>query len=145
MSYSYKYPRAAITADILIYKKENNQLFVLLIERKHPPYQGIWALPGGFMEMDETLEETARRELKEETDISGIHLEQFHTFSTLNRDPRHRTITTVFIGSATSATTEPSAGDDASRAQWFSFNQLPPLAFDHGEVLAMALPLITSL
>ena len=109
---------------------------MLLIERKHTPYEGMWALPGGFLEMDETLEEAALRELQEETGIFGVELKQFHTFSKVNRDPRHRTITTVFIG-YTDDNISIEAGDDAAKAQWFSMNELPSLAFDHGEVMEM--------
>jgi len=137
MKHCYDYPRPAITADIIILKKNNNQTFVLLIERKHQPFEGMWALPGGFLDMDETLEEAAIRELHEETGISGVELNQFHTFSKVNRDPRHRTITTVFIGFADVKTAAPKAGDDAAKAQWFDLNKLPLLAFDHGMVMYM--------
>ena len=137
MSYSYDYPRPAVTADIIIIKRIDDQQFVLLIERKHPPFEGMWALPGGFLEMDETLEEAALRELQEETGIAGIELKQFHTFSKVNRDPRHRTITTVFIGFTENKTAIPMAGDDAAKAEWFSLDKLPPLAFDHGIVMEM--------
>lgn len=136
MTYTYNYTRPAVTADIIILKKSNTQHFVLLIERKHTPYEGMWALPGGFLEMDETLEEAALRELQEETGIFGVELKQFHTFSKVNRDPRHRTITTVFIG-YTDDNISIEAGDDAAKAQWFSMNELPSLAFDHGEVMEM--------
>jgi 8-oxo-dGTP diphosphatase len=87
--------------------------------------------------MDETLEDAALRELQEETGITGIKLEQFHTFSKVDRDPRHRTITTVFIGYADENTASPEAGDDAANARWFPLDKLPPLAFDHGEVMEM--------
>jgi len=136
MTYIYDYPRAAVTADIIILKAQKEKYFVLLIERKHPPFEGMWALPGGFLDMDETLEAAALRELQEETGITGVELKQFHTFSKVNRDPRHRTITTVFIGYADdNISTE--AGDDAAKVKWFSMNKLPPLAFDHGEVMEM--------
>ncbi len=134
MTYSYEYPRPAVTADIIILKTINNQQSILLIERKYPPYEGMWALPGGFMGMDETLEEAALRELQEETGITGVELKQFHTFSKVQRDPRHRTITTVFIG-YTDGTISIEAGDDAAQAQWFPMDELPPLAFDHVEVM----------
>jgi len=137
MTYIYDYPRPAVTADIIIFKIINNLRSVLLIERKHPPFEGMWALPGGFLDMDETLEEAALRELQEETGITGVELKQFHTFSKVNRDPRHRTITTVFIGYA-NATVTHVAGDDAANAQWFPIDKLPSLAFDHGEVMEMA-------
>jgi len=136
MKHCYDYPRPAVTADIIILKKSIDQQFILLIERKHPPFEGMWALPGGFMEMDETLEAAALRELREETGITGVELKQFHTFSKVDRDPRHRTITTVFIG-YTDDTISPVAGDDAANLQWFSTDKLPPLAFDHGEVMDM--------
>lgn len=138
MTYTYNYPRPAVTADIIIIKKSNDQQFVLLIERKHPPFEGMWALPGGFLEMDETLDEAALRELQEETGIEGVELKQFHTFSKVNRDPRHRTITTVFIG-YTDDKISAVAGDDAANAEWFPLKSLPALAFDHGEVMEMVM------
>jgi 8-oxo-dGTP diphosphatase len=136
MTYTYNYPRPAVTADIIILKGNNAQQFVLLIERKHAPFEGMWALPGGFLEMDETLEEAAFRELQEETGITGVDLKQFHTFSKVNRDPRHRTITTVFIG-FTDDNISPVAGDDAANVKWFPLNELPPLAFAHREVILL--------
>jgi len=146
MTYTYNYPRPAVTADIIILKGNNVQQFVLLIERKHPPFEGMWALPGGFLEMDETLEEAALRELQEETGITGVDLKQFHTFSKVNRDPRHRTITTVFIG-FTDNNVKAVAGDDAAKVKWFPTNELPPMAFDHREVMLMVeqKPVTTSL
>lgn len=137
MSYCYDYPRPAVTADIIIIKRINDQEFVLLIERKHPPFEGMWALPGGFLDMNETLQEAALRELQEETGITGIELKQFHTFSKVDRDPRHRTITTVFIGYADTKTTVPEAGDDAANAEWFDLEKLPSMAFDHGMIMEM--------
>ena len=137
MSYCYDYPRPAVTSDIIIIKKIDDQQFVLLIERKSPPFEGMWALPGGFIDMNETLEETALRELQEETGISGVKLKQFHTFSTVNRDPRHRTITTVFIGFTDNKAAKPEAGDDAAKVEWFALDNLPTLAFDHAMVMEM--------
>ncbi len=137
MSYCYNYPRPAVTADIIIIKKIDYQQFVLLIERKHPPFEGTWALPGGFLDMNETLEEAALRELQEETGIIGVELKQFQTFSKVDRDPRHRTITTVFIGYANEKTAIPKAGDDAAKAEWFDLDSLPPMAFDHGVIMEM--------
>lgn len=137
MSFCYEYPRPAVTADIVIIKVLNKRKHLLLIERKFPPFEGMWALPGGFLNMDETLEQAALRELQEETGITGVAIEQFHTFSKVNRDPRHRTITTVFIGFAEESTSAPKAGDDAANVQWFPMDKLPLLAFDHGEVMEM--------
>ena len=101
MSYSYDYPRAAVTVDAAVFCSFDTGLFVLLIQRDRPPFEGMWALPGGFVDMHETLEEAVARELNEETGLAGILLEQLHTFSSLNRDPRHRTISTVFTGTTT--------------------------------------------
>jgi len=137
MKYCYEYPRPAVTADIIILKNIDDQWFVLLIERRNLPFAGMWALPGGFLEMDETLEECAIRELEEETGIRGVSLEQFHTFSKVDRDPRHRTVTTVFTGMADQNTSNPVAGDDAAHAAWFQVGQLPLMAFDHREVMEL--------
>jgi 8-oxo-dGTP diphosphatase len=136
-SYSYEYPRPAVTADILLFDRDRRR--VLLIRRGRPPFEGMWALPGGFMEMNETLEECALRELEEETGISGISLQQFHTFSAVQRDPRHRTVTTVYYGFADSQLIAPQAGDDAAAAAWYPLDSLPPLAFDHKTVFEMLL------
>ena len=137
MKYCYDYPRPAVTADIVILHRSENGFSVLLIERKNPPFEGSWAIPGGFVDMDETLEEAALRELEEETSLSGVELHQFHTFSKVDRDPRHRTITTVFIGYADASQITPNAGDDAANAKWFSLDALPALAFDHDFILDM--------
>ncbi len=138
MPYTYKYPRPAITVDTVVFKNSGNEPSVLLIERKNPPYQGKWALPGGFVDMDETLEEAVSRELLEETGITGVDLKQMHAFSTVERDPRGRTISVVFWGVVSDNETA-RAGDDAADARWFSINNLPDLAFDHKEIVAMAL------
>ena len=133
----YKYPRPALTVDAVVFKNENDKTFVLLIQRKNPPYQNKWALPGGFVDMDETLEATAARELMEETGIADVQLQQLHAFSSLERDPRGRNVSVVFWGILQSEKS-PLAGDDAADARWFSLDDLPPLAFDHQEVLQMA-------
>ncbi len=134
MPYQYKYPRPALTVDAVVFKKEDDDTFVLLIQRKNPPYKSKWALPGGFVDMDETLEAAAARELHEETGLSGVVLKQLQAFSALERDPRGRTVSVVFWGILTSDNTV-SAGDDAAEVQWFNIKNLPPLAFDHREVL----------
>lgn len=109
---------------------------ILLIRRKNPPDQGKWALPGGFMEIDETLEQTAARELEEETGLKEIELEQFRTFSQLKRDPRTRVITTVYYGLTSMANSEAIGGDDAEEATWFPVEDMPEMAFDHKEIIA---------
>ncbi len=138
MPYQYKYPRPALTIDAVVFKKDADDTFVLLIQRKNPPYKNRWALPGGFVDMDETLEESAARELQEETGLSDVNLKQLRAFSALERDPRGRTISVVFWGILNSDN-KISAGDDAAKVQWFNIKSLPPLAFDHREVLEIAL------
>ncbi len=136
--YCYKYPRPALTVDAVVFKKSDKNYKVLLIERKFPPYKGKWALPGGFVDMDETLDNAISRELKEETGLENIHLEQLHTFGTLNRDPRGRTVSVVYWGIAKNDSNAV-AGDDAAKAKWFDINTLPELAFDHNNVIKMAI------
>lgn len=136
MPYTYKYPRPAVTVDIAALKKIGNRFKILLIKRKFDPFADMWALPGGFVDMDETIEAAASRELFEETNLSEIQLEQFHVFSELDRDPRGRTVSVVFIGFFTDQQ-EVIAKDDAKEACWYSLNELPELAFDHGEIILM--------
>ena len=138
MSYTYQYPRLAITVDAVVFKNLNSKKFVLLIQRKNEPFKGEWALPGGFVDMEETLETAVQRELEEETGINNVELFQLHAFSSLDRDPRGRTVSVVFWGIADSETL-PVSGDDAADANWFELEKLPMLAFDHDEVLKMAL------
>jgi 8-oxo-dGTP diphosphatase len=106
----------------------------LLIQRKNPPFQDLWALPGGFMDIDETLEKAAKRELEEETGLICDHLQQFKSYSAVDRDPRGRTVSVVFW-EVLSAIPETQAGDDAKEAQWFPLEQLPELAFDHEAII----------
>lgn len=141
MSYSYKYPRPAVTVDMLVFKKTTNGLQLLLIQRDHEPFQGFWAIPGGFMDMDETLEEAANRELAEETGLQNIAMEQLKVYSSLDRDPRHRTVSVAFVGFLTNKQ-QIKAGDDARQAQWFSINRLPSLAFDHAQIITDAVSII---
>ncbi len=133
MSFTYKYPRPALTVDAIVFRK-TPELQVLLIERLNEPFKEMWAFPGGFVDMDETVEEAAKRELEEETSLVGIELKQFYTFSAIDRDPRHRTVSVVFVGFANEKA-KPKAGDDAKNAKWFSLEHLPKLAFDHAEIL----------
>lgn len=131
--YSYKYPRAAVTTDCVIFGFDGKQLQVLLIERGVEPYKGEWALPGGFLRMDESVEECAFRELREETAFEPVSLEQFGVFSAVDRDPRGRVVTIAFY--ALVKKEDVHGGDDAARAQWFNIDLLPPLAFDHQDIL----------
>lgn len=136
--YEYEYPRPAVSVDIVVLAGADGDRQVLLIERKQPPFERSWALPGGFLEMDETLEAAAARELAEETGLRGIQLRQVAAFSAVERDPRGRVISVAFRGEI--AQPPPlQAGDDAGDARWFSLAQLPRLAFDHAEILAAAL------
>ncbi len=134
MSFSYKYPHPAVTVDAIVFAFSGESKEVLLIQRKHPPFQGQWAFPGGFLDSDETLEQAIRRELQEETGLILDSLEQFKTFSDLERDTRGRTISTVFVSVVDKKMTV-KASDDALSAQWFPLSNLPVLAFDHSQIL----------
>ncbi len=136
--YSYKYPHPAVTTDSVIFGFDGSSINILLIERGIEPFKGTWALPGGFLNLDETVEEGAIRELREETNINDVYLEQFHVFSAPNRDPRERVLTVAFFALVSKNDFEIIAGDDANEAQWFEWNHLPPLAFDHAEIVRMA-------
>lgn len=137
--YCYKYPRPELTADYTVFGFDGVDLSVLLIQRKNEPYEGRWALPGGFMEMDETIEECAVRELREETGITPSFTEQVRTFSTVDRDPRGRVVTVAFYTLLRLNDHQIEAGDDARQAKWFRMDELPPLAFDHDDILFTAL------
>ena len=140
MSFTYKHPRPAVTADCVVITKEEVPR-ILLIERGDNPYKGCWALPGGFMEIDETTEQCALRELNEETGLKIKNVVQIGAYSTVDRDPRGRTITVAYL--ARIDTVQPVTGlDDAAKAQWFPIDSLPDLAFDHAEILADALKMI---
>lgn len=139
MSYTYKHPRPALTVDAVVFRDRNKSRFeILLIQRDRPPFEGDWALPGGFVDMDETLETAVARELEEETNLKGIELEQLHSFSALNRDPRGRTVSVVFWG-VLKNNLQAQAGDDARSVKWFDIDKLPTLSFDHDEVVKLAI------
>ena len=138
--YIYEWPRPMVTVDAIIFKRSQNKTALLLIKRKNDPYVGQWAIPGGFIEMDEELEDAAARELTEETGLKGIILEQMRTFGTVGRDPRGRQITVVFMGLTDDKNANLQAGDDASEAKWFDIDNLPQnMAFDHDEVAKFAI------
>lgn len=135
--FHYKYPHPAITADCVVFGFDGQRIKVLLIQRGFEPFKGKWAFPGGFMNMDETAEECARRELEEETGLTGVFVNQFHTFSGVNRDPRERVVTVAHY--ALVRISEVKGGDDAIAAQWFGVNEIPSLAFDHELMLKKAI------
>jgi 8-oxo-dGTP diphosphatase len=136
--YSYDYPHPAVTTDVVLFTIRTNSLSVLLIERKNSPYAGMWALPGGFLDISEDLECCAKRELREETGIEGVYLEQLGTFGTPGRDPRERVVSVTYFALTPSDHLSPKASSDAAKAAWFPINKLPNLAFDHAEIINQA-------
>ena len=133
------YPRPSVTADVIIFTLRANDLQVLLIKRKHPPFAGMWAIPGGFIAIDESLEDAALRELEEETGVRDVYLEQLYTFGGVDRDPRGRVITVAYYTLVPAAAISPRADSDAAESRWWSVHDLPPLAFDHADILVYAL------
>jgi 8-oxo-dGTP diphosphatase len=140
MEFTYSYPRMLITVDALVFLKDDssNSHKILLIQRKNDPFQGSYALPGGFVEMDETLKDAATRELLEETGLKGVELTQLAAFDRIDRDPRDRNICIAYYGFTSSDNVDILGGDDAEKAEWFSMNNLPSLAFDHSDVIEFA-------
>lgn len=137
MEYTYKYPRPAVTADCVVITNEP-QPKVLLIQRGDDPFKGAWALPGGFMNMDETTEDCAIRELEEETGLKVATVFQIGAFSKVDRDPRGRSITVAYLAIIDSPK-EVKGQDDAAKAEWFPINELPQLAFDHNDIMKDAI------
>ena len=133
VAYTYKYPRPAVTADCVVVTKGDNPK-VLLIQRGSDPFKGHWAFPGGFMNMDETAEQCALRELEEETGLKVSGLCQIGAYSKVDRDPRGRTITVAYLALIDSIV-EVKGQDDAANADWFPLSALPELAFDHAEIM----------
>ena len=136
--YVYLYPRPMVTVDAVILTIRAGRFEVLLIRRKRAPFLGMWALPGGFLEMDEEVEVAAARELQEETGVTGVPLVQFGTFGAVDRDPRGRVITIAYLGLTDWRAQSPKADDDAADCGWLTLAELPPLASDHNEVIAAA-------
>lgn len=137
MPYTYKYPRPAVTADCVVITSEEEPR-VLLIERGEEPFKGCWAIPGGFLNMDETTEQCAIRELEEETGLKIDQANQIGAYCKVDRDPRGRTISVAYLA-IVERPLEVSGQDDAAKANWFPVNALPPLAFDHDEIMADAM------
>jgi 8-oxo-dGTP diphosphatase len=138
MPYSYHYPHPAVTTDVVLFTIQDERLEVLLIRRGSEPFKGRWALPGGFVDIDEDLLACAKRELEEETGVTGIYLEQLYTFGTPDRDPRERVISVTYYALVPRERLTIRAASDAEAVTWFPFQQLPSLAFDHDQIVAMA-------
>lgn len=135
-----KYERPSVTVDMVIFTVQQGDLKVLLVQRGGHPYKGMWAIPGGFIKMDESLEMAAERELEEETAVTNVYMEQLYTFGNPNRDPRTRVISVVYFALVEAhQIKEVKAGSDAQKAGWFSMYDLPALAFDHAKILDYAL------
>jgi len=138
MPHTYEYPRPALTVDCVLFGLDEGDLKVLLIQRDIPPFEGRWALPGGFVRIEETLEEAARRELREETGLSNVYLEQLFTFGALKRDPRERVVSVAYYALVKLSGHRVLAATDARSAAWFALGETPKLAFDHDRILAVA-------
>jgi len=136
--YQYDYEHPAVTTDVVIFTVREQCLKLLLIKRAGKPFKGKWALPGGFVAMDESLDDGARRELEEETGVSGVYLEQLYTLGKPDRDPRERVITVVYYALIPSDKLQLRAATDAEAVGWFGMDELPALAFDHDEIVKMA-------
>lgn len=134
-----KYERPSVTVDVLMMSLRQRDLQILLIKRRSWPYEGMWAIPGGFINMNESLETAAKRELQEETGVQDVYLEQLYTFGDPGRDPRTRVITVVYFALLDSERLQVQAASDAADVGWFSVYELPPLAFDHEQIIEYAL------
>ncbi|MDJ0811230.1 MAG: NUDIX domain-containing protein [Desulfobacterales bacterium] len=138
MKYTYTHPRPAVTADCVVFGLDDEDLKVLLIQRDNAPFEGCWALPGGFARVGEAIEETARRELAEETGLKGVFLEQLYTFGDPHRDPREHVITVAYFALVNLAAHTVRPDTDARNAAWFEIEDVPELAFDHNRILQTA-------
>ena len=142
--FSYEYPRPALTVDCVVFGLDENDLKVLLIERGIEPFAGKWALPGGFVSPEESLEDAAIRELREETGVENVFLEQLYTVGDVKRDPRERVVTVAYYALVNLQEHAVEAATDANNAAWFELEDLPELAFDHNMILDMALKRLQS-
>ncbi|MEI6679982.1 MAG: NUDIX domain-containing protein [Mariniphaga sp.] len=136
--YTYQYPHPALTVDCVIFGFDGKSLRILLIERGVEPFKGEWALPGGFVRIDETVEEAAIRELQEETNVKGVYMSQLAVFSDVDRDPRERVVTVAFYALVKPSDYDVIGGDDAASACWFSLDNYPSLVFDHEQIVKAA-------
>jgi len=128
-----------LTVDAVVFGYEEGNISVLLIKRKYEPFKGKWAIPGGFIENDESLEEAVERELFEETGIKINYLEQLYTFGKPDRDPRGRVVSIAYFGLVRPNAFKIYASTDAEQVQWYNINELPKLSFDHKEILKTAI------
>ncbi|MEM7785502.1 MAG: NUDIX domain-containing protein [Planctomycetota bacterium] len=138
MTFRYQYARPALTVDCVVFGLDDEDLKILLIERGGAPFEGSWAIPGGFVELDESLDVAARRELEEETGLKKVFLEQIYTFGAPQRDPRERVVTVAYFALVRLSDHKVKAATDARQALWFSVDDLPKLAFDHDSIIQMA-------
>jgi 8-oxo-dGTP diphosphatase len=136
---TYEHPRAALTVDCVVFGFDEGELKVLLIQRALVPFKGKWALPGGFVRVDETIDDAARRELSEETGLQRVFLEQLYTFGAIGRDPRERVVSVAYYALVKLSDHRAKAATDAAHAEWFPISKVPKLAFDHADILAVAL------
>src|SRR5258708_14296419 len=144
MPLTYKYPRAALTVDCVVFGYDEGERKVLLIEGGLEPFKGRWALPGGFVHVNETLDAAARRELQEEAGLTNVFLEQLYTFGTVRRDPRERVVSVAYYALVKLSEHKAKAATDARDAAWFAVHDVPSLAFDHADILQMALERLRS-
>jgi 8-oxo-dGTP diphosphatase len=139
MPHTYKYPRPALTVDCVVFGFDETELKVLLIQRGLEPFKGRWALPGGLVRLEETLEEAARRELEEEAGLKQVFLEQLYTFGAVKRDPRERVVSVAYYALVKMSAHQTKAATDAADAKWFPISESPKLAFDHADIFQTAL------
>jgi 8-oxo-dGTP diphosphatase len=144
MPHTYQYSRAALTVDCVVFGLDDGELKLLLIERALEPFKGKWALPGGFVRVDETLDEAARRELSEEAGLTDVFLEQLYTFGAVNRDPRERVVSVAYYALVKLAEHETKAATDAADARWYPISKIPKLAFDHASIVTTAMARLKS-
>ncbi|WP_276134707.1 NUDIX hydrolase [Polluticoccus soli] len=142
MPYTYEYPRFALGTDAVVIAKLGDGFKVLLIQRKNEPFKGMWSLPGGFVDIDETCDAAVHRELEEETGVRGVELRRIDVFDAVHRDPRDRVLSVAYVG-VVPKELEVKGQDDAADARWFDVTALPKLGFDHSEIIQRALSMVS--